>query len=88
MSVENGNPEKGYSAFISHASADREAANAIAASLEAKGLTCWIAPRDVRPGAEYPAESSGPNASFCSYPGLRTRRCMCGVSWSEAHPHQ
>lgn len=56
MSTESEKPEKGYSAFISHASADHEAAETIAASLEAKGLSCWIAPRDVRPGAEYAEE--------------------------------
>lgn len=47
---------KEYSAFICHASADREKAEIIAGSLEEKGLTCWIAPRDVRPGAEYAEE--------------------------------
>ena len=35
-------------AFISHASVDAELAFAICAGLEKRGLTCWIAPRDVR----------------------------------------
>jgi hypothetical protein len=43
-------------AFISYASPDRERAHAIAATLEERGLRCWIAPRDVRPGHEYGAE--------------------------------
>jgi hypothetical protein len=43
----------GYSAFISHASEDRESAEAICQGLEAAGFPCWIAPRDVRPGEIY-----------------------------------
>jgi TIR domain len=45
-----------YSAFISYASADRDAAVEMVQSLESKGLKCWVAPRDVRPGAEYAQE--------------------------------
>lgn len=56
MSAGSATPERGYSAFISHASADHAAAETIAASLESKGLTCWIAPRDIRPGGEYGEE--------------------------------
>jgi TolB-like protein/Tfp pilus assembly protein PilF len=41
--------------FISHAAADRAAAEAIRAALEAQGLSCWIAPRDIPPGAEWAA---------------------------------
>ena len=48
--------EVGYSAFISHASNDREQASNICNSLEAKGFRCWIAPRDVRPGQDYASE--------------------------------
>ena len=44
--------EVGYSAFISHASEDRESAEAICQGLEAAGFRCWIAPRDVRPYLE------------------------------------
>lgn len=43
----------GYSAFISYAKADQEKAQEIAASLEQRGLKCWIAPRDVRAGRSY-----------------------------------
>src|SRR5438309_7167458 len=42
--------------FISHSSLDRDAADAACAALEAAGLRCWIAPRDVVPGTSYPAE--------------------------------
>ncbi len=39
--------------FVSYAQPDREAAFRIAEQLEAQGVPCWIAPRDVPPGAEY-----------------------------------
>ncbi|HXG03351.1 MAG TPA: tetratricopeptide repeat protein [Candidatus Binatia bacterium] len=39
--------------FISHASGDRRAAETVAAGFEARGLRCWIAPRDVPPGMSY-----------------------------------
>lgn len=42
--------------FISHASENRDEANAIVALIEAKGMTAWIAPRDVRPGFDYSEE--------------------------------
>jgi tetratricopeptide (TPR) repeat protein len=42
-----------FSAFISHAKADAKKAQEIAASLEERGLKCWIAPRDVRAGRAY-----------------------------------
>jgi adenylate cyclase len=40
-------------AFISYASADVSTADAFVAALEERGLQCWIAPRDVVPGALY-----------------------------------
>jgi predicted ATPase len=39
--------------FISHSSADRGLADDIRADLEARGVTCWIASRDVPPGANF-----------------------------------
>jgi len=39
--------------FISYASQDAAVANSIVESLEGQGLKCWIAPRDVKPGAQY-----------------------------------
>jgi hypothetical protein len=39
--------------FISYASQDAAVANAVVAALEGGGLSCWIAPRDVTPGAFY-----------------------------------
>jgi TolB-like protein/tetratricopeptide (TPR) repeat protein len=39
--------------FISYANQDTGVADALCASLERHGLRCWIAPRDVMPGALY-----------------------------------
>jgi TolB-like protein/tetratricopeptide (TPR) repeat protein len=39
--------------FVSYASQDGAIANAVVAVLERQGLKCWIAPRDVTPGALY-----------------------------------
>lgn len=39
--------------FISYASQDAAIANSIVDHLEQHGLRCWLAPRDVRPGALY-----------------------------------
>ena len=39
--------------FISYASQDADTANAICQYLESHGVSCWIAPRDVKPGAQY-----------------------------------
>jgi TIR domain len=43
-------------AFISHATEDHEVAERICAFLEERGIRCWIAPRDVRPGRRYGEE--------------------------------
>jgi TIR domain len=42
--------------FVSHASADRQTANRIVAYLEARGVSCWVAPRDLPSGAPFAAE--------------------------------
>jgi hypothetical protein len=44
-----------HSIFISYSSADKAVGEHICASLEASGAGCWIAPRDIEPGADYPA---------------------------------
>jgi TIR domain len=41
--------------FISHASQDAPAAAAVCRGLEARGLRCWIAPRDIRSGESWGA---------------------------------
>jgi hypothetical protein len=42
-----------HDVFISHSSADKRAADAACALLEARGIRCWIAPRDIRPGSDW-----------------------------------
>lgn len=42
--------------FVSYASQDAAIANGVLAALERQGLKCWIAPRDVTPGALYADE--------------------------------
>jgi hypothetical protein len=39
--------------FISYASQDAEVAKTVCESLESRGTPCWMAPRDVKPGAPY-----------------------------------
>jgi adenylate cyclase len=41
------------SVFLSYASQDTEIANTVCRELENRGIRCWIAPRDVAPGALY-----------------------------------
>jgi TIR domain len=42
-----------YDAFISYSNLDQVQADATCAVLEASGIRCWIAPRDIVPGAEW-----------------------------------
>ena len=49
-------PPPGSTVFISYASQDAAVANAVVAAVEREGLKCWIAPRDVTPGAFYANE--------------------------------
>jgi hypothetical protein len=44
-----------FDAFISYATADKTVADAACAVLEAAGIRCWVAPRDISPGREYAA---------------------------------
>jgi TIR domain len=39
--------------FISHSSKDKSVADAVCATFEAHGMRCWVAPRDVPPGAAW-----------------------------------
>lgn len=41
------------SVMISHSSLDAQAANALCRDLEAAGIPCWIAPRDISPGEDW-----------------------------------
>jgi serine/threonine-protein kinase len=55
--AEGGGDEKASgttpSVFISYASQDAAVAAALVEALERHGIPCWIAPRDVKPGAQY-----------------------------------
>lgn len=42
-----------HDVFISYSSKNKNVADAICHVLENKGIRCWIAPRDIPPGAEY-----------------------------------
>lgn len=39
--------------FISHSSADHDVAQMLCNKLEAQGITCWMAPRDIIPGEDW-----------------------------------
>jgi hypothetical protein len=43
-----------HDVFVSHSSKDKPVADAICANLEAAGVRCWIAPRDIAPGEDWP----------------------------------
>ena len=43
-----------HDVFISHSHADRSFALAACTRLESAGVRCWIAPRDVPPGSDWP----------------------------------
>jgi len=43
-----------HDVFISHSSKDKLIADGICANLEAAGVRCWIAPRDIVPGEDWP----------------------------------
>ena len=42
-----------HAVFVSHSVKDAEVAQAIVARLEAESISCWVAPRDVVPGADW-----------------------------------
>ena len=43
-----------HDVFISYSVKDKPIADAICASIEADGIRCWIAPRDIAPGEDWP----------------------------------
>jgi len=47
-----------HDVFISYSSKDKPIADAICAHLEAAGVRCWIAPRDITPGEDWPTAIS------------------------------
>jgi TolB-like protein len=54
MSEDTANPAaSARDVFVSYASQDAAVANSVVERLERRGIRCWIAPRDVKPGAQY-----------------------------------
>jgi hypothetical protein len=45
----------GFDVFISYPHEDKATADAACATLEASGMRCWIAPRDVTPSTDWAA---------------------------------
>ncbi len=45
----------GHDVIISYSANDKPTADAVCAKLEERGIRCWIAPRDILPGADYAA---------------------------------
>jgi predicted ATPase len=52
---ERGTIKMAHEIFISYSTKDKRVADAVCASLEEAGLHCWIAPRDIRPGEDWPS---------------------------------
>jgi tetratricopeptide (TPR) repeat protein len=44
-----------HDVFISYSSVDRAIADAICTKIESRGISCWIAPRNISPGADWSA---------------------------------
>ncbi|MEN3371147.1 MAG: hypothetical protein V7609_3290 [Verrucomicrobiota bacterium] len=42
-----------HDVFVSHSAKDKTVSDALVARLEAEGIRCWVAPRDVVPGADW-----------------------------------
>jgi hypothetical protein len=42
-----------HDVFLSYSSKDKTTADAVCATLEKRGIRCWIAPRDIRPGLDW-----------------------------------
>ncbi len=54
QSLEIAGPQvSAYDVFVSYSSKDKTTCDALCATFESKGLRCWIAPRDILPGANW-----------------------------------
>src|SRR5215469_16876229 len=42
-----------HDVFVSYSSKDKPTADAVCATLESRGIRCWIAPRDILPGMDW-----------------------------------
>ena len=43
----------GHDVFISYSSPDKAIAEAVCSALEKRGISCWVAPRNIEPGADW-----------------------------------
>ena len=48
-------PSLAHQVFVSYATEDADTASRVCALLEADGIQCWVAPRDVKAGTDYAA---------------------------------
>lgn len=77
--------------FISHSHEDVGAAHALAAALENRGLSTWIAPRDIPGGAQYneaipvAIQGSGAVALILSRPAMESAHIQSEVSLAFAN---
>ncbi len=62
-----------YDLFISYATKDAASAKAICQALEARGLVCWISPRDIVPGTDYSTALAQAIPSCCLFLLLLSR---------------
>ena len=62
--------------FISYSQEDATTANRICGALENEGITCWIAPRNVPPGQEWPVAIAS---------GIRSSRILVMLLSSHSH---
>ena len=62
--------------FLSHASDEAELAAALCELLESRGVSCWVAPRDVKPGRPYAEECVRgiEESAWIVWPATRTLR--------------
>ena len=50
-----------HDVFVSYSADDKPTADAVCATLENKGIRCWIAPRDILPGVDWGGAISMPS---------------------------
>jgi len=54
-----------HDVFISYSHTDKLVADGICGNLEAEGIRCWIAPRDIQPGEDWPKAIAGAISQCC-----------------------
>ena len=75
----------GHAVFLSYSSHDQRVADAVCSALEGRGVRCWMAPRDIRPGADWALRSSprlkpAACSSSCTLPNRISRSKWSGRS--------